>query len=109
MDNERSVARSEKREKRKRNSAWSEHTVKREERDKRREKRVRKKKWLHAQAPKPSHSEGEGLRERVQIHNEDDSKVDEDWADLAREERMAKKVKRGDISQKTFDAEFGGL
>jgi ATP-dependent RNA helicase DDX55/SPB4 len=30
----------------------------------------------------------------------------EDWADLAREERMAKKVRRGDVTQAMFDEEF---
>ena len=38
----------------------------------------------------------------------DDEGAD-DWAELAREERMAKKVKRGAVSQKAFDAEFGDL
>ncbi|KAF8238700.1 DEAD-domain-containing protein [Tricholoma matsutake] len=96
------------RETKKRNSAWSEKTAKREERDNRKEKRRRRKKWLQAQAPEPSRPEGEGLRKRV--HGEDDSELEgDDWAALAREERMAKKVKRGDISQKMFDAEFGNL
>jgi ATP-dependent RNA helicase DDX55/SPB4 len=104
IDHERNAVRAEKR---RRNLAWSEHTTKNEERDKRREKKMRKKKWLQTQAIKPPHSEDEGLGKGV--HNEDDNKLDEDWADLAREERMAKKVKKGDISQKTFDAEFGSL
>jgi ATP-dependent RNA helicase DDX55/SPB4 len=96
------------RENRKRNSAWSEKTGKREERDKRKEKRIRKKKWLQTQAPEPSRPEGDGLRKRV--HSEDNTELDGgDWTELAREERMAKKVKRGDISQKMFDAEFGDL
>ena len=52
--------------------------------------------------PRPS------LRETV--HNEHYAELDEDdWTELAQEERMAKKVKRGHISQKMFDAEFGDL
>jgi ATP-dependent RNA helicase DDX55/SPB4 len=79
--------------------------VKREDREKRKEKRMRKKKWLQTQALELSRPEGDGLRKRV--HSEDNG--GDDWAELAREERMAKKVKRGDISQKTFDEEFVDL
>jgi ATP-dependent RNA helicase DDX55/SPB4 len=38
-----------------------------------------------------------------------DGGEDDDWDDLAREERMAKKVRTGNVSHKAFDAEFGGL
>ena len=31
---------------------------------------------------------------------------EDDWEELAREERMAKKVKKGEIAQLEFDAEF---
>jgi ATP-dependent RNA helicase DDX55/SPB4 len=41
--------------------------------------------------------------------NGEDSDDGSDWEELAREERMAKKVKRGEVSQKAFDAEFGDL
>lgn len=90
------------REKRKRNLAWSEKIVRKEEQEKRKDKKIRKRKWLRAQAAEPSH---EGLNTPGE-NNEVDG---DDWAELAREERMAKKVKRGDISQKVFDAEFGDL
>ena len=96
------------RENRKRNSAWSEKIIKREERDKRKEKRVRKKKWLQMQTHESPRPEDGSLGKRV--YNEYDAELDgDDWTELAREERMAKKVKRGDISQKMFDAEFGDL
>ena len=39
----------------------------------------------------------------------DETEDDDDWDDLAREERMAKKVRKGEVSQKAFDAEFGDL
>ena len=38
--------------------------------------------------------------------SEDDG---DDWEELAREERMAKRVKKGHISQTEFDAEFADL
>lgn len=33
----------------------------------------------------------------------------EDWNEMLREERMAKRVRKGDISQEAFDAEFGDI
>jgi len=33
----------------------------------------------------------------------------DDWDELAREEKMAKRLRKGDISQKDFDAEFADL
>ena len=39
----------------------------------------------------------------------DDDTDGDDWEELAREERMAKKLKRGDISQTDFDNEFADL
>jgi len=106
LDDERKERTAVRAEKKKRNLAWSEKTVKKEERDKRKEKRMKRKKWLQTQVPKPLPSDGESLQKRVRIN---EGEGEEDWAELAREERMAKKVKRGDISQKMFDAEFGDL
>ena len=34
---------------------------------------------------------------------------EDDWDELAREERMAKRVKKGHLSQTEFDTEFGDL
>lgn len=41
--------------------------------------------------------------------SESDGEDGNDWEELAREERMAKKVRRGDVSQGNFDKEFAGL
>jgi ATP-dependent RNA helicase DDX55/SPB4 len=81
-------------EKRKANSAWSKHTERKEEKVLRKEKRIRKRKWLK--------STGENVP-GTSNHEEDQ----DDWQELAREERMAKKVKKGEIDQHAFDAEFG--
>ncbi len=32
---------------------------------------------------------------------------EDDWEEMAREERMAKKVKRGGVDRKTFEMAFG--
>ncbi|KDR83717.1 hypothetical protein GALMADRAFT_86191 [Galerina marginata CBS 339.88] len=107
--------RSDRVEKKKKNTAWSEKLDKKGEREKRRDKRKLKKKWLKSQAgpnvPPPVQT-GEnqviGKRQRVQVDDsmEDD---DDDWAELAREEKMAKRVRQGTVSQRQFDAEFGDM
>jgi ATP-dependent RNA helicase DDX55/SPB4 len=40
---------------------------------------------------------------------EDDADEGDDWDELAREERMAKKVRKGNITQGTFDEQFTDL
>lgn len=39
----------------------------------------------------------------------DEENSSDDWEELAREERMAKRVKKGHLSQNEFDAEFADL
>ncbi|KAK7470621.1 ATP-dependent rRNA helicase spb4 [Stygiomarasmius scandens] len=102
---ERKKKKAEREEKKKNNAAWSNKVVKKEERDKRKEKKDRKKKWLKEQA-KATKSGTDLKRPREEDDDGDDA---EDWDDLAREERMAKKVRKGEISQKAFDAEFDDL
>lgn len=111
-DNEREKRRADRAEKKKLNSAWSEKVGKREVRDKRKEKMTRKRKWLKANATlttaeEPSTTSLKRLREDETGSGDDDDA--DDWADLEREERMAKKVRKGQVSQKAFDAEFGDL
>ncbi|KAG5350176.1 hypothetical protein C0989_012384 [Termitomyces sp. Mn162] len=98
-------------EKKKANAAWSAQTQKKEVKELRKEKRLRKKKWLQSQARARVASElpdGSSLKrgredeESVNSHGNGD-----EWDELAREERMAKKVKKGVINQRAFDAEFG--
>ncbi|KAK0468378.1 DEAD-domain-containing protein [Desarmillaria tabescens] len=88
----------QKEQKKKAQAAWSNKAVKHEEKERRREKRTKKKQWEKAQ-------ENEKKRQR---QAEDEKEDDEDWAELAKEERMAKKVKRGDVAQKDFDMELRG-
>lgn len=86
------------------NSAWSQKVAKREEKEKRKEKKTLKRKWLKAQAT------AEKEKQEQEAQNEvDDKDAEDDWEELAREERMAKKVKRGDVSQREFDASFADL
>jgi ATP-dependent RNA helicase DDX55/SPB4 len=98
--------------KKKRNAAWSEKLGKKQERESRRGKRISKKKWLKAQEAVP----GIGSETLLGKRQRDDSNEDfdgandnDDWAELAREEKMAKRLRNGGVSQKDFDAEFGDL
>ncbi|KAG6880036.1 hypothetical protein C0992_007353 [Termitomyces sp. T32_za158] len=110
--NEEQLLRVTRAEKKKANTAWSAQTQRKAAKDLRKEKRLRKKKWLQSQAQAqatsglPSGSSLKRGREEETVSSEDDGDADT-WDELAREERMAKKVKKGVINQKVFDAEFG--
>ncbi|KAF7432977.1 ATP-dependent rRNA helicase spb4 [Pleurotus ostreatus] len=89
-----------------RNEAWSNKMSKKEEREQRKEKRNRKRKWLQAQ----TQTDTVGTAEKKDRPGaSDDDEEEDDWTTLAKEERMAKKVKRGAMSQASFDAEFGDM
>ena len=96
--------------KQKANAAWSSQTLKRETRDKRKEKKVKRKQWLKSQQLQPSPSASAVPQKRGLVVDDGDEDEDEDeeddWAELAREERMAKKAKKGEITQVEFDSEF---
>ena len=92
--------------KKKANVAWSNQTLKRDVRDKRKEKKSKRKQWIKSQQSGPSSSASALPQKRgLEVDDEDEGNED-DWAELAREERMAKKVKKGGITQLEFDAEF---
>ncbi|KAI0636773.1 DEAD-domain-containing protein [Trametes polyzona] len=94
-------------EKQKANSAWSDKMRKKEEREKRKEKRDRKKKWLKTQGA--AATEQAGSKRSLEDGSVGSGDDEDDWAELAREERMAKRVKKGHLSQTEFDAEFADL
>ncbi|KAJ3752135.1 DEAD-domain-containing protein [Lentinula raphanica] len=88
-------------EQKKANAPWSSKVKKQEEREVRKEKKKRKRQWLKTHA-----TSGDTPDDSKHSHEESD---EGDWLEIAREERMAKKLRRGEISKKTFDAEFGDL
>lgn len=92
-------------EQKKTNSSWSRQDGRREERDKRKEKKERKKQWEKAQEKPVPEADRASKRSR----SPENVDAADDWEELAREERMAKKVKRGDVSQGAFDTEFADL
>jgi ATP-dependent RNA helicase DDX55/SPB4 len=92
--------------KKKANVAWSTQALKKETRDKRKDKKVKKKQWLKSQPSQPPSPGSEIPQKRgLEVDDEDEDNED-DWAELAREERMAKKVRKGEVTQLEFDAEF---
>jgi ATP-dependent RNA helicase DDX55/SPB4 len=104
LDTEREKRRAERAEKQKTNLAWSDKVVRKEEREKRRDKKGKKRKWLKTQAETAQQKDGEHGE-----HGDEAVEEGDDWEEIAREERMAKKMRKGDVSKKAFDAEFAGL
>lgn len=96
----------ERADKKKANTAWSNKVVKKEEKLKRKEKRGKKREWLKQSTTEKAVGEKRGRAESVGTEGDD---IGDDWDELAREERMAKKVKKGLVSQDAFDGEFGEL
>lgn len=90
---------SERAKKAKSNAPWSDKVAKKIKKDKRKEKGNNKKKRLREKESTDSDSK----RSLSPVITRDD------WDELAREERMAKKLKRGEISSAQFDAEFASL
>ena len=91
--------------KKKANAAWSDKTVRKEVRDKRKDKKAKRKQWLKSQQPQSSSASVVPQKRGLEADDEGEGNED-DWEELAREERMAKKVKKGEITQLEFDTEF---
>ena len=95
--------------KKRKNSAWSEKTKRQEEQGKRREKRKLKAKRIKSQQESSSaaaNPDNQLKRQATEMCPDDDQ---DDWAEFAREEKLAKRVRKGIVSQEEFDIEFGDL
>lgn len=77
------------------------------EREKRKDKRAKKN--IYKSQGSASNTTDTLKRGREVPTNGDEEISAEDWNEILREERMAKRVRKGDISQEAFDAEFGDL
>jgi len=106
--------------KRKRNKAWSVQEVRVKEREKRKEGKGRRRDAIKRAAAagdggvngKRQGENGSGRKETLGSEagsdgGEGDEDSGDDWDELAREERMAKKVKKGLVDKTTFDRAFG--
>ncbi|KIK97158.1 hypothetical protein PAXRUDRAFT_825250 [Paxillus rubicundulus Ve08.2h10] len=90
--------------KRKRNVPWSQQAENKEHKENRKLKRERKRQWLKAHA-----GGGGGVQEDKDQKPDACEGQEDDWDELAREERLAKKVRQGTMTQKDFDEEFEDL
>lgn len=96
---------SEQADKKQKNSAWSEKVKRQEEREKRREKKKLKAKRLKSQELSAAVSSADNHLKREASEMDADDNED-DWT---KEEKLAKRVKKGVVSQEEFDIEFGDL
>ena len=100
--------------KRVRNAAWSQQTNRQQEREHRKEKRARRREAIKKSTPidissgsvagksdEKSTKKGQEANGRASLDDGDE------WEELAHEERMAKKVKRGLVDKATFEKMFG--
>jgi ATP-dependent RNA helicase DDX55/SPB4 len=78
------------------------------ERERRKDKRVKKNIRFKSQGSASNTTDT--LKREREVPTDGDEEISaEDWNDILREERMAKRVRKGDICQEAFDAEFGDL
>lgn len=91
--------------------SWSKQLAKKDVREKRRVQKTRKKAWMaSSRLGEGEREEHTALKKRTRADsNTEEKNVDsaealDDWASLAEEERLAKKLRKGKISQAEFDA-----
>jgi ATP-dependent RNA helicase DDX55/SPB4 len=88
--------------------SWSKQLAKKDAREKRRAQKTRKKAWMTSPRPGEERKDHAALK-RTRTDSEEKDVVEsaedalDDWASLAEEERLAKKLKKGKISQAEFD------
>ena len=88
--------------------SWSKQLSKKDAREKRRVQKTRKKAWIASSQLGKERKEHTAVLKRTRADSEendvDSAEALDDWASLAEEERLAKKLKKGKISQAEFDA-----
>ncbi|KAI9510838.1 DEAD-domain-containing protein [Russula earlei] len=86
---------------------WSKQLSKKDAKEKRRVQKTRKKAWMASNRPREEHKSPTALKRTRSDGEErfvDSAEGEDDWTSLAEEERLAKKLKKGKISQAEFDA-----
>ena len=82
---------------------WSKQVAKKDARDKRRVEKTRKKAWMASTRLGEGHTALKRTRADSEEIAVDSTEASDDWTSLAEEERLAKKLKKGKISQAEFD------
>jgi ATP-dependent RNA helicase DDX55/SPB4 len=83
--------------------SWSKQLAKKDTREKRRVEKTRKKAWKASTRLEEEHTGLKRTRADSEEKIVDAGEASDDWASLAEEERLAKKLKKGKISQAEFD------
>lgn len=85
---------------------WSKQLAKKDTKEKRRVQKTRKKAWIASTRPEKECKEHSTLK-RMRADGEeklvDSADAEDDWTSFAEEERLAKKLKKGKITQDEFD------
>lgn len=92
---------------RKDHMSWSRQLAKKDAKEKRRVQKTRKKAWVASTRLGEEHEEHSTFKRRRADSEEkfvDSAEAEDDWTSLAEEERLAKKLKKGKITQVEFDA-----
>lgn len=87
--------------------SWSKQLAKKDSRDKRRVQKIRKRAWVSSSRlgeERKEHTVLKRTRADSEEKHVDLAEALDDWASLVEEERLAKKLKKGKISQAEFDA-----
>jgi ATP-dependent RNA helicase DDX55/SPB4 len=87
--------------------SWSKQLAKKDAKEKRRVQKTRKKAWVASTRLGDEHEELSTFKRRRADTEEkliDSAEAEDDWTSLAEEERLAKKLKKGKITQVEFDA-----
>ena len=84
--------------------SWSRQLAKKDTKEKRRTQKAKKREWLASTQPGERHTGLKRMRTDSEEKMTDPAEGEDDWESLAEEERFAKKLKKGRISQAEFDA-----
>jgi ATP-dependent RNA helicase DDX55/SPB4 len=89
---------------------WSKQVAKKDAKEKRRTQKARKRVLMASASLCEERSALKRMRADSEEKRDDSVESEDDWALLAEEERLAKKLKKGKITQAEFDtATFSGL
>ena len=89
---------------------WSKQLAKKDAKEKRRAQKAKKRTLVASASLREERSTLKRMRADSEEKKDDSVESEDDWALLAEEERLAKKLKKGKITQAEFDtATFSGL
>ncbi|CAG8500563.1 6557_t:CDS:10 [Ambispora leptoticha] len=94
---------------RKNNMPWSEKQMAKERKIKRKLKKERKREYLKKQKMDEVKSGNNNSSGQIDNSEDDELEMEAEWEELQREERLAKKVRRGQMNEDEFEKEVGNM